>query len=81
MMTLEPALGPVTSSIDWGVIALAGQRPADQELADVIGGDRELLAGLVLDDDPLRRDVDDLGPGPPGRASRAAGGPPLTNGL
>ena len=41
--------------------------PADQELLDVVDRDRELLTGVVLDDDPSRCHVDDLAPGPLGR--------------
>ena len=41
--------------------------PADQELLDVLDGDRELLAGVVLNDEPPRGHVDDLAPGSLGR--------------
>jgi len=41
--------------------------PADQEFADVLQGDGELLAGMVLDDDPAGGHVDDLTPGALGR--------------
>src|SRR5262249_5856876 len=47
--------------------AVEGDGPTDQELADVVQGDGELLAVVVLDDDPAGGDVDHLAPRPLGR--------------
>ena len=55
MMTLEPPSGPVTSSIEAGVIEVGRARPSDQELADRSEAIGILLTLLVLDDDPLAR--------------------------
>jgi len=48
--------------------------PADQELLDVVDGDRKLLTGVVLNDNPPRGHVDDLAPGSLGRQLRQASG-------